>query len=121
MEPIQIPLEVEIHPDVKARMDALELVQKQQEAVITHWRGVAMDAAEVAMNVQKAMKEQPSRGGAGVRNVMAIGGLVSVGVGCWWLVPAAALIVVGSISLGLVVFGAVARHKLEQERVRSDS
>ncbi len=115
------PLEVEIHPDVKARMDALELTQKRQEADIIHWKSVARDAAAVAVDAKKATEGHVARGGAWVRDLMGIGGLVSVGVGCWWLQPAAALIVVGSTALGLVVFGELARRKMERERVRSDS
>ncbi len=122
MNDIQPPLlEVEIHPAVTARMDALELTQTRQEADILHWKGVAQDAAAVAVDAKKATEGHVARGGAWVRDLMGVGGLVSLGVGCWWLHPAAALIVVGSVALGLVVFGTLARHKMERERVRSDS
>ncbi len=115
------PLAVEIHPEIKERLDELELTQKRQEADIGHWRGVAMDAAQVAMDVRKSMKGGPQGRGSIVRNVMAVGGLASLGVGCWWVLPAVSLIVVGSITLSLVVFGTVARWKLERDHVRSDS
>ena len=121
IEPITIPLAVEIHPEIKERLDELELTQKRQEADIIHWRGVARDAAEVAVDVRKSMKGSSQGGGKAVRNVMAFGGLASLGVGCWWVLPAVSLIVIGSITLGLVVFGTVARWKSEGDHVRSDS
>ena len=122
IEPITIPLADEIHPDIKSKLDELDLAQKRQEAEIIHWRGVASDAAAVAVDVRKAMKAS-GRGARGyvVRNTMAVSGLASMGVGCWWVLPALSLIVVGSIMLGLVVFGTVARNKSEGEHVRSDS
>ena len=116
-----IPLEVEIHPEIKNRLDALERHQTEQDALIDHWRGVALTAGEIATDVKKTMKANPARGGVLIRNVVLVGGLTSVTVGCWWILPAASLVVTGSILLGLVVFGTVARHKLELERVRSAS
>ena len=110
-----------MHPEVKDRLDALERHQTEQDAVIGHWRNVAMDAGDLAVKAYKATKGSPIRGGTAIRNVMAISGLVCLGVGCWWLLPALALVVIGSILLGAVIFGTVARHKWELEHARSDS
>ena len=119
--PIRIPLEYELHPEVKDRLDAIERHQTEQDTLIEHWRNVAMDAGDVAVKAYKATKGSPLRGGTAIRNTMAICGLVCLGVGCWWLLPALALVVIGSILLGSVIFGTVARYRLESEHARPDS
>ncbi len=116
------PLATEIHPDITNRLDLLERTQTEHNTLIEHYRAVALAADKAVGELRKIMKATPHRGrGALVRNITAIAGLVSLGIGCWWIMPAVSLIVIGSISLGLVVSGSLARRKLEGDYVRPDN
>ena len=112
------PLETEIDARVETRMAALERQCIEHKAAIDHWRGAALDAGNLAAKVDKKMRGPAPGRGAVLRNVLAISGLSCVGVGCWWISPAASLVSVGCVLLGAVILGTAARYRLEVERVR---
>lgn len=116
------PLVSEIHPDITNRLDLLERTQTEHTTLIEHYRAVALAANEAVAELRKGMKATPYQGkGALVRNIATVSGLISLGIGCWWIMPAVSLIVIGSISLGLVLCGTIAHRKLEREYVRPDN
>ena len=50
------------------------------------------------------------------RDITAITSLVLIASGCWWIYPPAALIVIGAIVLGGIVYGS----KRRAERIEND-
>ena len=107
----------EIDPRIEHKFSIMQSQLNTVEAKVDQFGAAVIEMGQKVSRLRDAQRASQRR--ALVRNVVVIGAMASIGVGCWWIYPASALIVVGLIPLGVIIYGVTLQGRLEISRAGS--